>query len=26
MDSSGHDQRQLTHMRGNPKISHPDWG
>lgn len=26
MDSSGHDQRQLTHMPGNPKISHPDWG
>jgi Tol biopolymer transport system component len=26
MDKDGRNQRQLTHMPGNAKISHPDWG
>jgi len=26
MDADGRNQRQLTHLPGNPKISHPDWG
>jgi Tol biopolymer transport system component len=26
MDGDGGNQRQLTHMPGNPKVSHPDWG
>jgi TolB protein len=25
-DGDGGNERQLTHMPGNPKLSHPDWG